>query len=318
MPRGPSGERRPADSNSCAVMVAKLLTGELEEESDDYWQLPNCRATRRHPMTICSRLTWWKRPIAPILLAGLIVTALTMACTGPIGPVGLAGEPGPQGDQGETGARGEQGVPGKTGARGPDGLRGQIGPQGPQGEVGPWGEVGPTGPQGLQGELGEDGDRGPAGATGPRGATGPQGPSGPRGAMGPAGPEGDPGPSGSGTGFLNWTTPPTLSSSGVLTLEMEILTVDGPRGFLFLPIYNGQGTYLGNIRHQLFAGDTGFRASEWDIDGQVVRISVGIGSIANVSGLMLCVESETGSDLGPNNVLDHTHSTLLGCHRIQR
>ena len=36
MPRGPSGERRPADSNSCAVMVAKLLTGELEEESDDY------------------------------------------------------------------------------------------------------------------------------------------------------------------------------------------------------------------------------------------------------------------------------------------
>ena len=32
MPRGPNGERRPADSNSCAVMVAKLLTGELEED----------------------------------------------------------------------------------------------------------------------------------------------------------------------------------------------------------------------------------------------------------------------------------------------
>ena len=36
MPRIPNGERRPANSNSCAVMVAKLLTGELEEESDDY------------------------------------------------------------------------------------------------------------------------------------------------------------------------------------------------------------------------------------------------------------------------------------------
>ena len=36
MPRRPNGERRPENSNSCAVMMAKLLTGELEEESDDY------------------------------------------------------------------------------------------------------------------------------------------------------------------------------------------------------------------------------------------------------------------------------------------
>ena len=32
MPRGPKGEKRPADTNSCAVMVAKIATGELEEE----------------------------------------------------------------------------------------------------------------------------------------------------------------------------------------------------------------------------------------------------------------------------------------------
>lgn len=32
MPRGPKGEKRPADTNSCAVMVAKIATGEIEEE----------------------------------------------------------------------------------------------------------------------------------------------------------------------------------------------------------------------------------------------------------------------------------------------
>ena len=32
MLRGPKGEKRPADTNSCAVMVAKIATGEIEEE----------------------------------------------------------------------------------------------------------------------------------------------------------------------------------------------------------------------------------------------------------------------------------------------
>ena len=32
MPRGPNGERRPADVNACAVMVAKIATGEIEED----------------------------------------------------------------------------------------------------------------------------------------------------------------------------------------------------------------------------------------------------------------------------------------------
>ncbi len=32
MPKGPRGERRPADTIGCAVMVAKIATGEIEEE----------------------------------------------------------------------------------------------------------------------------------------------------------------------------------------------------------------------------------------------------------------------------------------------
>lgn len=32
MPRGPNGERRPADVVGCAVKVAKTATGEAEEE----------------------------------------------------------------------------------------------------------------------------------------------------------------------------------------------------------------------------------------------------------------------------------------------
>jgi hypothetical protein len=32
MPKGPQGQRRPADSVGCAVMVAKIATGEITEE----------------------------------------------------------------------------------------------------------------------------------------------------------------------------------------------------------------------------------------------------------------------------------------------
>ena len=32
MPRGPKGEKRPADVVGCAVTVMKIATGELEEE----------------------------------------------------------------------------------------------------------------------------------------------------------------------------------------------------------------------------------------------------------------------------------------------
>jgi hypothetical protein len=32
VPKGPRGEQRPADTIGCAVMVAKIATGEIEEE----------------------------------------------------------------------------------------------------------------------------------------------------------------------------------------------------------------------------------------------------------------------------------------------
>lgn len=31
MPKGPHGQQRPADTNSCAVMVARIATGEIED-----------------------------------------------------------------------------------------------------------------------------------------------------------------------------------------------------------------------------------------------------------------------------------------------
>jgi hypothetical protein len=35
MPRGPKGERRPADVNARAVMIAKIATGEVEDVTTD-------------------------------------------------------------------------------------------------------------------------------------------------------------------------------------------------------------------------------------------------------------------------------------------
>jgi hypothetical protein len=35
MPRGPKGEKRPADVNQRAVMIAKIATGELEDVTTD-------------------------------------------------------------------------------------------------------------------------------------------------------------------------------------------------------------------------------------------------------------------------------------------
>jgi hypothetical protein len=35
MPRGPKGERRPADVNARAVMIAKIATGEIEDVTTD-------------------------------------------------------------------------------------------------------------------------------------------------------------------------------------------------------------------------------------------------------------------------------------------
>lgn len=35
MPRGPKGERRPADTNAAAVLVGKIATGEAEDKVTD-------------------------------------------------------------------------------------------------------------------------------------------------------------------------------------------------------------------------------------------------------------------------------------------
>jgi hypothetical protein len=35
MPRGPKGERRPADANQRVVMVARIATGEIEDKVTD-------------------------------------------------------------------------------------------------------------------------------------------------------------------------------------------------------------------------------------------------------------------------------------------
>ncbi len=35
MPRGPKGEKRPADTNAAAVMVGRIATGEIEDKVTD-------------------------------------------------------------------------------------------------------------------------------------------------------------------------------------------------------------------------------------------------------------------------------------------
>ena len=41
MPKGPRGEKRPADAVARAIMVAKIATGEIEDQTDP---LPNAAA----------------------------------------------------------------------------------------------------------------------------------------------------------------------------------------------------------------------------------------------------------------------------------
>lgn len=41
MPKGPQGQKRPADVVGCAVAVAKIATGEAEETLDDAPRQPN-------------------------------------------------------------------------------------------------------------------------------------------------------------------------------------------------------------------------------------------------------------------------------------
>jgi hypothetical protein len=47
MPRGPKGERRPADVNAAAVMIAKIATGEIEDVAADDGKNPAAVALGR-------------------------------------------------------------------------------------------------------------------------------------------------------------------------------------------------------------------------------------------------------------------------------
>lgn len=47
MPKGPRGERRPRDVVGCAVMVAKIATGEIEDTKD---QPEKAKSTDKPPV----------------------------------------------------------------------------------------------------------------------------------------------------------------------------------------------------------------------------------------------------------------------------
>ncbi len=47
MPKGPKGEKRPADVIGAAVTVMKIATGEIEEDIDDAAPAPNKRGPYR-------------------------------------------------------------------------------------------------------------------------------------------------------------------------------------------------------------------------------------------------------------------------------
>ena len=47
MPKGPKGEKRPADAIGAAVMVAKIATGEIEDELTDDGKNKAARALGR-------------------------------------------------------------------------------------------------------------------------------------------------------------------------------------------------------------------------------------------------------------------------------
>ncbi len=44
MPRGPKGEKRPADVNARAVLIAKIATGEIDDAPEDEGRDPAAKA----------------------------------------------------------------------------------------------------------------------------------------------------------------------------------------------------------------------------------------------------------------------------------
>ena len=44
MPKGPKGEKRPADAIGAAIMVARIATGEIDDAVEDDGKDPNAKA----------------------------------------------------------------------------------------------------------------------------------------------------------------------------------------------------------------------------------------------------------------------------------
>jgi hypothetical protein len=62
MPTGPKGEKRPADVNARAVMIARIATGEVEDAAPDDGKDPAAKALgRRGGKARAERLTSHKR-----------------------------------------------------------------------------------------------------------------------------------------------------------------------------------------------------------------------------------------------------------------
>ena len=57
MPKGPRGERRPGDVVGAAIKVAKIATGEIEEDTDEPQSAAAWLPTRRERPRLCPILT---------------------------------------------------------------------------------------------------------------------------------------------------------------------------------------------------------------------------------------------------------------------
>jgi hypothetical protein len=112
------------------------------------------------------------KKLALIILAIVLIGALS-SCA-----LFTTAKPGAQGPQGVQGLNGEKGA---------------TGPQGPAGPTGPKGDTGATGSAGAKGATGDPGPAGPQGAQGPAGVAGAAGVIGPAGPAGAKGDKGDPG-----------------------------------------------------------------------------------------------------------------------------
>ena len=78
MPKGPNGEKRPADAIGLAVMIGKIATGEIEDERDDAKsaaaqlgslggkkRAANMTPERRKEIAQKAAKTRWAAPAAP-------------------------------------------------------------------------------------------------------------------------------------------------------------------------------------------------------------------------------------------------------------